>query len=263
MRRGQVTTMQGLILGLRCATVSATLTRAQAALFQISTLQLNGADQSSLRSCASHARNNKHWWTTSHNPTCRSRMFDMVATFGTRTDGKIVQWHQAGGSHPVRTVPKSIAAVLLGTAVVASPALAKNGNGNGNGQSAGKSANAASNMSASANDSSASKLGALNGFMHASPSALAHASAKSEIGKVAVVYAGLLQNYLSPQPGSTPPTLAQVAAALAAAANKPPSANSVEAVNTKLESINPTLAQLISAYSGGPSALAAAIYQAI
>lgn len=170
---------------------------------------------------------------------------------------------------------RSVAATLLGAVLVASPVLANNGkgggagNGNGNnGHANGKNADNSA-QSASANDPSASKaksansLGALNGFLHASPRALAHASAKSEIGKVAVVYGGLLQSYLSPAQGRTPPTLAQLAAALSAAANKPLSAATIQAVNAKLASVNPTLAKAISGYSGGSQALAGAIHDAI
>jgi hypothetical protein len=169
---------------------------------------------------------------------------------------------------------RSVAATLLGAVLVASPVLANNGkgggagNGNGNGHANGKNADNSA-QSASANDPSASKaksannLGALNGFLHASPRALAHASAKSEIGKVAVVYGGLLQSYLSPAQGSTPPTLAQLAAALSAAANKPLSAATIQTVNAKLASVNPTLAKAISGYSGGSQALAGAIHDAI
>jgi hypothetical protein len=171
---------------------------------------------------------------------------------------------------------RSVAAILLGAVLAASPALANNGmgggagngGGNGNGHANGKNAdNSGQNASASDHSTSkaksASSLGALNGFLHASPKALAHASPKSEIGKVAIVYGGLLQNYLSPPQGSTPPTLAQVAAALSAAANKPLSTATIQAVNAKLASSNPALAKAISGYSGGSPALAGAIHNAI
>ncbi|MBM7044585.1 MULTISPECIES: hypothetical protein [Rhizobium] len=179
-------------------------------------------------------------------------------------------------THHTNIFARSVAAILLGAVLVASPALANNGkgdgagNGNGNGNGHANSKNADNSaQNASASDPSTSKvkpansLGALNGFMHASPKALAHASAKSEIGRVAVVYGGLLQNYLSPQQGSTPPTLAQVAAALSAAANKPLSTATIQAVNAKLASTNPALAKAISGYSGGSPALAGAIHNAI
>lgn len=170
----------------------------------------------------------------------------------------------------IRFPARSVAAVLLGAALAASPALAKsggNGNGNsggnGNGHAYGKSAEATQDAGTTSNGNSASALGALNGFMHASPKALANASPKSEIGKVAVVYAGLLQNYLTPAAGTTPPTLAQLASALSAAANKPLTPAIIEAVNAKLEASNPALAQSLPTYTGGPTALATAIYGAI
>jgi hypothetical protein len=114
-------------------------------------------------------------------------------------------------THHTNFLARSVAAILLGAVLVASPALAKNGKGGGAGNGHEDSKNADNSaQDASASDASTSKaksagsLGALNGFMHASPKALAHASAKSEIGRVAVVYGGLLQNYLSPQQGTTP-----------------------------------------------------------
>jgi len=111
-------------------------------------------------------------------------------------------------THHTNFLARSVAAILLGAVLVASPALANNGKGGGAGNGHEDSKNADNSaQDASASDASTSKaksagsLGALNGFMHASPKALAHASAKSEIGRVAVVYGGLLQNYLSPQQG--------------------------------------------------------------
>ncbi|WP_284317086.1 hypothetical protein [Labrys miyagiensis] len=176
------------------------------------------------------------------------------------------------------TVTKYASAVLVGIALVASPTLANNGKGGGNGGGNGNSgshANGHASASGAAGSSrqddtdqgttqlSASSLGSLNGFLHASPSALKHASAKSEIGKVAVVYAGLLQNYLSPAQGTTAPTAAEVAAALKAAANKPLSPDIIQAINAKLAATNPTLATAISGYSGGATGLATDISNAI
>lgn len=175
---------------------------------------------------------------------------------------------------------KTASAVLIGIALVASPALANNGkgggngggngNGNGNGNSHADSHTSASNNSSSqdgtdqgATQPSASSLGSLNGFLHASPSALKHASAKSEIGRVSIVYAGLLQNYLSPAQGTTAPTAAQVAEALEAAANKPLSPDIVQAINAKLAAVNPALATAISGYNGGATGLATDISNAI
>jgi len=81
---------------------------------------------------------------------------------------------------------------------------------------------------------SPSALGKLNGFMHASPSALAHAAPTSAIGKVAVAYRDVLAGYVSGQA-----TLADVAAALAAASNKPLSAEIVGAINERVAQTNP------------------------
>jgi hypothetical protein len=165
--------------------------------------------------------------------------------------------------YEMRTTPalqnfiRSTATAIVAAGLVFSPAMAKSGNGNGNagGKNAADKSNPASGISA--ND-----LGALNGFFHASPKALAHASPKSEIGKV-VAYGNLLGSFLTPQKGATPPTLAQLAAALKAAANKPLSAAIIGAVNTKLAATNPSLSTAIAAYAGGATGLATAIYGAI
>jgi hypothetical protein len=109
----------------------------------------------------------------------------------------------------------------------------------------------------------ARRLGKLNGFLHASPSALVHASPNSAVGKISKVYAGLLSSYLSPAPGTTPPTLEEVAAALSSASNKPLSPSVIEAVNDKLSSVNPTLDSSIDSYPGGSKALAMAIDDAL
>lgn len=147
------------------------------------------------------------------------------------------------------------AVLLLGLSVAGAPALAeKGGNGNGNGGNAGSNSGNAGNgnsRSASAtktekvksnNGALASSYGKLNGFLHASPNALAKASPKSAIGKVAKVYAGLLNSYLAPAEGETVPGIEEVAIALAAAANKPLTAEIIAAVNAKLVATNPELA---------------------
>lgn len=103
------------------------------------------------------------------------------------------------------------------------------GNG-GNEKLNGGNSNAEKQNSGDGND--VSSLGKLNGFFHASDKALAKASEDSAIGKVSVVYAGLLNQYLLS--GGTQPTAAEVANALESAANKPLSPDIVAAVNARL-----------------------------
>lgn len=166
------------------------------------------------------------------------------------------------------------AAFLLGLSLAGTPAFAdKGGNGGGNGNAGGNgnsgNSNAGGNSNsnaggngksgvaqgssksaagqtkvatATATDTNASAYGKLNGFLHASPKALAKASPNSAIGKVAKIYAGLLNSYLNPLEGATPPTAEEVAAALAAAANKPLTADVIAKVNDKLIATNADLA---------------------
>jgi hypothetical protein len=180
------------------------------------------------------------------------------------------------GNHMPNTITfgklaKPVAVLALCAAFAAAPALA-NGNGNGNGNGGGKSQGASHSEQASANAGGdvdgipAKDLGKLNGFFHASDKALAHASPNSAIGKVAIVYAGLLEGYLMPPAGTTPPDLQEIAAALASAANKPLSAEIFAAVNARLAATNPDLASAIDAYptagtpyTTGGEALAAAL----
>lgn len=204
--------------------------------------------------------------------------------------------------HPTGKILRIAVAVFLSTAIAASPVFAGNGNGNGGGHGGGnggghgggkgnsghsasvgggqKTTKANSHKTAKASSGQkvakasvspsqkltktvpANELGSLNGFLHASPKAYANAAPNSAIGKVHT-YAGLLQGYLSPEPGVTPPTLAEVAASLDAAANKPLSTSSIEAVNAKLQANDPALAQSIDNYSGGAPALAEAIDNAL
>ncbi|MGT2466597.1 hypothetical protein ACVOMV_18575 [Mesorhizobium atlanticum] len=147
---------------------------------------------------------------------------------------------------------RSTAMAAIAVGLVLSPAMAKSGNGNGsgNGNAGGKNTANAADKSNPASGIPANDLGALNGFFHASPKALAKASPKSEIGKVEA-YGNLLASFLTPTAGTTPPTLAQLAAALQLAANKPLSVAIIEAVDTKLAATNPSLATSISTYSGG------------
>lgn len=165
------------------------------------------------------------------------------------------------------SLTKALSAAILSASLIATPVLANNGkgggdgggngggHGNGNGSAHSASASAGDSDQGSGSDLSANQLGKLNGFLHASPSALKHASPKSAIGKV-VAYGGLLAGYLSPQQGTAAPTLAQLAAAFAAATNKPVTPAVIEAINAKLAATNPTLATEISGYSGGASGLA-------
>lgn len=157
---------------------------------------------------------------------------------------------------------RATAVAVIAVGLSFSPAMAKSGNGNGNGNAGGKNAANAADKSNPASGISAHDLGALNGFFHASPKALVHASPKSEIGKVEA-YGNLLAGFLTPATGTTPPTLPQLAAAIKGAANKPLSVAIIEAVDSKLAATNPSLATSIAAYSGGATGLATAIYGAL
>ena len=169
----------------------------------------------------------------------------------------------------ISTLIKTTAVLTLGTALLTSPSFAKNANssnGSGNSGNHGASNNGQSQIVASklvnSLDSNASAFGKLNGFMHASPAALADASANSAIGKIAIVYAGLLESYLSDPTTTT--TLVDLQAALSDAANKPLSPEIIQAVNDKLATVDPTtIGTSIGAYTGGSEALAAAIAAAI
>lgn len=172
------------------------------------------------------------------------------------------------------------AALIFGLALAGAPAMAeKGGNGGGNGggnhgggnaggnnASHGKSASTSKSLNASTKashkpntgkpmakvamtkekvkGSTASRFGKLNGFLHASDKALAHTAPDSAIGKVLYGYGDLLNAYLVPPVGgATAPTPAQLAAALAAAANKPLTEAAIAAVNARLLSYSPTLAE--------------------
>jgi hypothetical protein len=88
----------------------------------------------------------------------------------------------------------------------------------------------------------ASSFGKLNGFMHASPSALSSASINSPLGAIAQIYAGQLGSYLAiDQTKATPDEIEAAQEKLEAAAsilgniaNKPLSDKVVAAVNTRL-----------------------------
>ena len=89
--------------------------------------------------------------------------------------------------------------------------------------------------------STASAAGKLNGFLHASPRAIAKASPKSAIGRVVSEYGSLLDDYISPDEGETAPTADELAAALQSVSNKPINADVIAAVNAKLLAANPDL----------------------
>ncbi len=88
----------------------------------------------------------------------------------------------------------------------------------------------------------AKNFGKLNGFMHASPTALAHASLKSHLGVMAQIYAGQLGSYLAIDQTTAKPEeieaalekLESAALTLAGVANKPLSNEVVAAVNSRL-----------------------------
>ncbi len=92
-----------------------------------------------------------------------------------------------------------------------------------------------------------SNLGRLNGFLHASPQALANASPNSAIGILSKTYRDALAAYATSL-APTDPTLTadtttlttdDMAAILAKAANKPLTAEQVAAINDKLAAANP------------------------
>lgn len=168
-----------------------------------------------------------------------------------------------------------LAATLMTTAAFAHPGNGNGGGGgNGGGNAGGNGGGSHSSASSHANKAtaaredgskvgstglSASSLGGINGFLHASPRALAHASPKSRIGKIATVYAGELKAYLADPKAANAPTLSQLSATLASAANKPLTPAIIQAVDAKLASTDATLSKEIAAYQGGASGLATAI----
>lgn len=183
---------------------------------------------------------------------------------------------------------KLAAALLLGVALAVTPAVAdKGGNGGnaGNGGNGGNSSQSSggnggshaksdtqqgksatsqkasktnkTKKSAETDDdatdtASANSFGNINGFLHASPKALANASPKSVIGRVMTAYGAQLQSYLDASAtagdGSTDdtatttaPTAADLQAALQKVSNKPVTAEMIAAVNDKLIATNPAL----------------------
>jgi hypothetical protein len=97
-------------------------------------------------------------------------------------------------------------------------------------------------QAASATAKDASAYGKLNGFMHASPTALANASTTSPLGTIARIYAGVLGSYLAvdqakateEQIDAANEKLESAAMVLAGIANKPLNDEVVAAVNSRL-----------------------------
>ena len=90
-------------------------------------------------------------------------------------------------------------------------------------------------------------LGKLNGFFHASPNALAHASPKSSIGQVATAFRDALSAYAAAnEPPSDPnnppaagPSVDDLGGILAGATNKTVTAAQVRAIAQRLAELNP------------------------
>lgn len=85
-----------------------------------------------------------------------------------------------------------------------------------------------------------SNLGRLNGFLHASPQALASASPNSAIGTLSKTYKDALLGYTGT---GQPVTTEELADILAEAANKPLTGEQVVAIHEKLIATNPELAE--------------------
>ncbi len=119
---------------------------------------------------------------------------------------------------------------------------------------------AAKAVKASVTGQAARAAGKLNGFLHASPTAIAKASSNSALGKVRDGYGTLLGAYLDPA-ATTRPTAAELAAALEAASNKPVTADVIAKVNAKLMKVDPALAAKLGTKT--PEQLAAEIAAAL
>lgn len=138
-----------------------------------------------------------------------------------------------------------------------------NGKGNGHGkpdnpgqQGQGQQAKASHGKGKVAKDDPMhpSNLGRLNGFLHASPQALKNASANSAIGTLSKTYAEALAGYLAADDTTTTTTVTEddLAAILAKAANKPLSGEQVIAINEKLMSVDPELAEAAQTTTTNP-----------
>lgn len=156
-----------------------------------------------------------------------------------------------------------VALVTLAALSAAAPAHADKSNGGGSSHSSSHTDHGSSGSTPLAGKdikshtgSSASKLGRLNGFFHASPSALEHASPNSAIGKISKIYAGDLQRDLASGQPLTATQLATLKADLQAASNKPLSAATIRQIDDKLARTDPALAGTIATYPGGSAALA-------
>ncbi len=110
--------------------------------------------------------------------------------------------------------------------------LASNQNGKGIGHAYGY----GSGITSVKDDMHPSKLGRLNAFLNASSNALANSSPNSAIGAVAQGYRDKLSAYLG---GDVSVTADDVAAAIAAAANKTVTPDQVNAINERLAVENP------------------------
>jgi hypothetical protein len=172
----------------------------------------------------------------------------------------------------------TLSSLLLGAFLAVSPGLAASENGKGHGQggvnggnNAGGNAggnNGGSNSQASGGSGgnafgqsktetgiAARDLGKLNGFFNSSENALRNASASSSIGKISVVYAGLLQSYIvtlgALEGTGAGPTLLDLQTALLDATNKPLSPEIVASINQRLLDTNTALAA--AAAAAGPN----------
>ena len=91
-------------------------------------------------------------------------------------------------------------------------------------------------------------LGKLNGFFHASPTALAHTSAKSPLGQISQAFRDAASAFAAAQTTTDPnggtttptgPTADDLGAILAGATNKPVTAAQVQAIAGRLAQLNP------------------------
>jgi hypothetical protein len=129
----------------------------------------------------------------------------------------------------------------------------ENGGGQGNGKNGGGGGSGGSNEASLSNNGNSknktdlgirpNELGRLNAFLNASSKALKNSAPNSAIGIISVQYAGALSAYIEasntlPAP-PVPPSLADAAALLAKAANKPLTAEIVAAINQRLAAENP------------------------
>ncbi|MFN4143632.1 hypothetical protein [Aestuariivirga sp.] len=194
-----------------------------------------------------------------------------AAIFGERAASQISGMKSGMMNIDLRAFGKTASAVLLGMALAAAPALAeKGGNGKGgNGGTGGGGGGGSSNSQSSngggaksqsaksakatkttkatksedgSGDASASSFGNINGFLHASPNALANASANSLIGRVTMVYGAQLRSYLNGTPDDTEPTLEDLQNTLDEIANKDVTPEMIAAINQKLVENDPELA---------------------